>query len=124
MRCPLMPMSGRGGCLGSKPRPRPDLRHHLVRRVLPSARCTVYDQVSAGWSELCSWDGHHAANRLPATEASMSRPEEVCTVTPVTSLPTYPSDKVNHPSSVLPSVLVVSSMRSEAMVGGGALSGS
>jgi hypothetical protein len=24
----------------------------LVRRALPSARCTVYDHVSAGWSEL------------------------------------------------------------------------
>ncbi len=46
------------------------------------------DHVSAGWSELCCLAGHHAANRLPATDASISSPEEVCTVTPVTSLPT------------------------------------
>jgi len=32
--------------------PRPDLGRHVVPRVLPSARCTVYHHVSAGWSEL------------------------------------------------------------------------
>ena len=48
----------------------------------------MYDHVSAGWSELGWLVGHHALNRLPATEASMSGPEEVCTVTSVTSLPT------------------------------------
>jgi len=74
--------------VGRSTSPQPGVGRQLVRRVLPSARCTVYDHVWAGWSELCLLDGHHAANRLPVTEASMSRPEEVCTVTPVTSLPT------------------------------------
>ena len=74
--------------VGRSTSPKPGVGRQLVRRVFPSARCTVYDHVSAGWSELCLLDGHQAANRLPATEASMSRPEELCTVTPVTSLPT------------------------------------